>query len=108
MNKEVYGLKQASRCFFEHITSYFKSNLQYTSCPSDPYLLKSSKEESGNTLCGIYVDDILICGKENSVQKDISQLKSIFDITVNKEFQDYVGCDIIKEKTQFLYTKLNL
>ena len=101
LNKAVYGLKQASRCFFEHITSYFKSNLQYTSCPSDPCLLKSSKEGSVNTLCGIYVDDILLCGQEKSVENDISELKSKFDITVNNEFQDYVGCDIIKEKSQF-------
>ena len=50
----------------------------------------------------------MICGKENLVQKDISQLKSRFDITVNKEFQDYVGCEIIKEKdTIFIHqTKL--
>ena len=61
-----------------------------------------------NTLCGIYVDDILLCGQEKSVENDISELKSKFDITVNNEFQDYVGCEIIKEKDTILIHQTKL
>ena len=61
-----------------------------------------------NTLCGIYVDDILLCGQEKSVENDISELKSKFDITVNNEFQDYVGCEIIKKKDTILIHQTKL
>ena len=61
-----------------------------------------------NTFCGIYVDDILLCGQEKSVENEISELKSKFDITVNNEFQDYVGCEIIKEKDTILIHQTKL
>ena len=64
----MYGLNQESRCFFDHLTKYFTSKLSYERCLSDTCLLKSSNKDKGRIICGIYVDDILIFGDENSIK----------------------------------------
>ena len=108
LNSEVYGLKQASRCFFEHITSFFKNSLHYESFQSDPCLLKSKKGDKCPTICGIYVDDILMCGEEESIKRDIELIKKKFDITVDVDFEDYVGCEVLKKDDMIHIHQKNL
>ena len=83
--------------FFDHLTQYFTSKLSYERCLSDPCLLKSSNKDRGRIICGIYVDDILMCGDENSIKNDISIIEEEFEITVEENFNDYVGCEVIKK-----------
>ena len=38
-----------------------------------------------------------MCGDENSIKNDISIIEEEFEITVEENFNDYVGCEVIKK-----------
>ena len=62
LNKSIYGLKQAARCWNTAIDTDLKSN-GYTKCNADPCIyIKSIKRNNGKigfVILALYVDDIL-------------------------------------------------
>ena len=63
LNKALYGLKQAARAFYDTIRRFLTSELKLKMCMSDSCLL------CGNEIIfGLYVDDMMVIGKEETVK----------------------------------------
>jgi Reverse transcriptase (RNA-dependent DNA polymerase) len=72
LKKTIYRLDQSSREFYNELLSTLKS-MGFTENKSDPCLL--SKRTNGNVvLIGIYVDDCLVVGKDEEIQRVIMEL----------------------------------
>lgn len=78
LNKSLFGLKQASRCWNEKFTSFIKQ-FGFTACESDPCVFVSNK--NGNLIIlAIYVDDGLLVGtSEASINSVIKHLQTEFE-----------------------------
>lgn len=68
LHKALYGLKQAPRQLCFKINSFLVDTLGYKSCPYEPCLYL--KHENDNVrIIVLYVDDLLIAGKNRSEMK---------------------------------------
>ena len=61
LNRAIYGLVQASRQFFKEVTTYLQDEMGMNRFIIEPCLLCDKDNE---LFIGLYVDDILIIGKE--------------------------------------------
>src|ERR1700761_82018 len=89
LNKAIYGLKQSPRLWFQHLTNTLKDMNLSTSDDFDPCILVSK-----DLYCCVYVDDILITGKPQSVKECINKLQSKFQCTDSGEASLLLGMQI--------------
>jgi hypothetical protein len=93
LNKSVYGLKQAPKYFFEHLTKRMAlCGLKQSN--KDPCLFIGSK-----VIAVIYVDDILFYSKDASeIDKVINTLKDEHGVAIRKEgdAEGFLGVNIVK------------
>lgn len=98
LHKSIYGLKQASRRWHQR----WKEELLgkgFTPSDSDPALFVKVDKE-GKVLALVYVDDCLIAGRTaKQVQQVVDMLKTIFDIKVMGEPKDFLGINIIRNRS---------
>ncbi|KAE8676085.1 Purple acid phosphatase 26 isoform 2 [Hibiscus syriacus] len=93
LNKAIYGLKQASRAWFERLKEYLEDQ-RFVLSRSDASLFV--KEITGNIVyLLVYVDDIIVTGScEKEVQGDeiiLSQQKYIRDLLCKSSLEDAKG-----------------
>ena len=69
LNKSIYGLKQSPRCWNETLHCHLKQ-MKFVQTSGDPCIYVS---QDGNAIVGVYVDDLLIAGKN---VKGIDEIKS--------------------------------
>jgi len=75
LKKALYGLKQAGRMWFNEISKFLKST-GYIQYKTDKCLFgKYNKNKKLISLLTLYVDDILITGYDNEINKTIEKLK---------------------------------
>ena len=70
LNKGIYGLKQAARCWNAAIVSFLKDNGYKCSTADSCLYTKSEKKADGQVnfvIIGLYVDDILIVSNSNAM-----------------------------------------
>lgn len=81
LQKSLYGLKQASRCWNQKFKSFIE-HFGFNACESDPCVFAS--HSNGNTLIlAIYVDDGFVVGTDKeSIEKVIEGLQREFEIRV--------------------------
>ena len=85
LNKAVYGIKQASRTWYNTMNT-FLCDSGFHKSDADPGLYISS-DAGGHTFILVYVDDILVVGPEDKeVQKINSMMSSRFDVRVVEKF----------------------
>ena len=65
LNKTLYGLKQASKGFYDFINEYLIREMKFQKCLSDSCLLKN---EEDSLWTGICVDDILLVGNDTIIE----------------------------------------
>ena len=93
LNKNLYGSKQASKLWFEHL----KRGLRRRG-------FKQSKADKcvfykGNTIFVVYVDNgILIGPDKNEIDNIIASLKENYDLTDEGNLNEYLGIKIEKQK----------
>jgi hypothetical protein len=90
LKRTLYGLKQAPRYFFEYLTERLIKH-GFTASKYDPCLFMSK-----SLIVIIYVNDILIYGKENKdIDEFIERMKKD-DVALHKEgtAEGYLGVDI--------------
>lgn len=96
LNKSLYGLKQASRCWNKKFTS-FLTTYGFKPCPSDNCVF-IGYFNSIKVLLILYVDDGLLLAKDKEILNIILQdLRENFEIKV-LQFNSFVGMEINKTK----------
>jgi hypothetical protein len=90
--KTLYGTKQAAKAFWLKLLEAFYG-MKYTRSKADPCLYFKW------TLLGLvlwisWVDDCLIAGKREAVQKAKAEMMARFDCDEVGELKEYVGCKI--------------
>ena len=78
LEKSIYGLKQAGRCWFNKLRQHLIKN-KYEQCPADQCVFKMG-EGKDMVIIAIYVDDCLITGSEKRVSELIRVLASQFEM----------------------------
>lgn len=96
LKKSLYGLKQASRCFYEKITKLLL-RLGFKQSEADPCLFVRQKGKK-KMMFLLYVDDGLIASEdEQELRTFIIELKREFKIT-SKPATYFLGLEIRREK----------
>ena len=89
LNKNLYGSKQASKLWFEHLQRGLRKQG-----------FKQSKADvcmfyKGNTIFVVYVDDgILIRPNKDEIDNIIKSLKEDYDLTDKGNLNEYLGIKI--------------
>ena len=95
LNKAVYGLVQASKCFYRRITTFLSKKLGFEISRVDPCLMRKVCKENNKILfIGLYVDDILLLGDNNMLENTTKNIKKEFELTVKDTLDEYVGSQI--------------
>ncbi|GBN12713.1 Retrovirus-related Pol polyprotein from transposon TNT 1-94 [Araneus ventricosus] len=96
LNKAIYGLKQAARAWHLKIgESLIKYGFEQSK--ADPCLFKFAN--NGNPIYIIvYVDDLLIAGKDEDIRKIIKELEEEYELKNLGEVNYYLGINIERTK----------
>lgn len=90
LNKSIYGLHQSSHCWFNKLDQELKKLgfINLISC-------KCAYRLEWNCIILVYVDDILILTKNDTIMDDIlARLESVFDIKDLGRVTTFLGIDI--------------
>lgn len=68
LNKALYGLKKASKCFYDCMKEQLIREIKYQKWLSYSFLFKN---EEDSIWTGIYVDDILLVGNDTIIEETI-------------------------------------
>jgi Reverse transcriptase (RNA-dependent DNA polymerase) len=91
LKKTIYGLVQSAREFYKRLICELK-DLGFTENKSDLCLL-SKGNQSNIMIIGIYVNDCLVLGKEQDINKLIVDLElKGFSLKVERNLKDYLSC----------------
>jgi hypothetical protein len=93
LRKTIYDLVQIARKFYEKLINVLKLIAIYGS-KSDPFLWTMWDERVNHMIIiGIYVDDCLIIGKDESIDCLIGELKKYeFILKVERNVNEYLSC----------------
>ena len=92
LSKSIYGLVQAARQWWKKFTSEMKQ-FGFKTNAIDPRLLYR-EDEAGICIIALYVDDSICAGHQAAIDKTIKEMKTVFNIKVQGNLDDYLGCDI--------------
>ena len=99
--KALYGLKQASRKWYELLKSVLVKN-GYEMSKIDPCLfIKKGQENTGDTYILVYVDDLLVLGKEDELCQAVKDLliKEFIEITEKEGNKlSFIGLEITTDE----------
>lgn len=115
LNKSLYGLKQAARCWFEVIERFFKEK-GFKNSPVDRciYILDNG-DINKNLYVLIYVDDlIIICADISLLEKFKSYLTKKFEMSDLQEVKFFLGIKVTRsdnkitlDQSAYIKTVLN-
>ena len=94
LKRSLYGLKQAPRCWNTALDNQLKG-MGFTQTKSDPCLYVNSEGEL--FIIAVYVDDILLAGKDKRKMNEIKQtLSSQFEVKDMGELHYFLGVKVIQ------------
>ena len=92
IKKSLYGLKQAGRIWYLHLSNYLQK-CGFTTNESCPCLfIKRHKDEVA--IVGIYVDDIVIVGTDTAIENTMNALKAEFKVKDLGDLKYCLGLEI--------------
>ena len=94
LQKTIYGLVQAARQFWKEIVDEMQGGGFELSEP-DPCMLYK-EDEKGVCIIIIYIDDMLIIGKEEAIDAVIEVLQCLFQVKDPTSLEDYLGVQIVQ------------
>ena len=99
LSKSIYGLKQSPRCWNTALhTHLVKMNFQQLH--SNPCIYKS-KTEGDKFFIGVYVDDIVLAGEnETRIQEVKQMLASKFDIMDLGKLTYFLGMSVVQDQEE--------
>jgi Reverse transcriptase (RNA-dependent DNA polymerase) len=96
IKENYYGLVQSARGFYKRLI-YELKDLGFTKNKSDPCLL-SKRNQSNIMIIGIYVNDCLVLGKEQDINKLIVDLElKGFSLKVERNSKNYLTYRVIED-----------
>jgi len=101
LNKALYGLKQAAREWNNNINETLK-NIGFIRLSSEPCLYKKVKNNKIVCIVGIYVDDILITGIEEEIDKTVKLIKENYVVTDVGQADFIIGIKMEKTNEGYL------
>jgi hypothetical protein len=99
LDKSIYGLKQAPRVFNTSLNRHIVTHMGFKQCKTDPcvYIKDSS---SGPIYLAVYVDDLLIVGKElKEVETVKSDLAKEFKMDDRGDVEYILGIQVIRDRS---------
>lgn len=102
LNKSLYGLKQAARCWFEVFEKVLLEELGFTSSSKDPCIfIKFRGSERKNIYAVLYVDDIVIVsGDMDELNKLKNYLLKRFHMKDLGDIKLFLGIRVTRENDQ--------
>ena len=94
LQKAIYGLVEAARQFWKKIVDKMqRGGIQLSK--ADPCMLYK-EDEKGVCIIIIYIDDMLIIGKEEAIDDAIRVLQGHFQVKDQMSLEDYLGVQIVQ------------
>lgn len=99
LRKSVPGLKQSGRCWYDDISTFLTDTFGLRQAVSAPGLFYSTK---GDILINLYVDDLLIVAKEDSLHKVVNVMGERFSTKgdICGDTFAYIGLAIKRDRDQ--------
>ena len=98
--KGIYGLCQAARQFWKKFVDTAKKEpFGFKVSPSDPCILVK-EIELGVCIIIMYVDDMLIIGKNEQIQEFATKIQEEFSVKIQHNLVDYLGCEFHMNKVK--------
>ena len=94
LQKAIYGLVQAARQFWKTIVDKIQEG-GFKLSEADPCMLYK-EDEKGVCIIIIYIDDMLIIGKEEAIDDAIKVLQGHFQVKDPTSLEDYLGVQIVQ------------
>ena len=94
LQKAIYGLVQAARQFWKKIVDKMQGG-GFQLSEADPCMLHK-EDEKGVCIIIIYIDDMLIIGKEEAIGAAIKVLQGHFQVKDPPSLEDYLGVQIVQ------------
>ena len=92
--KAIYGLVQAARQLWKKIVDKMQEG-DFQLSEADPCMLYK-EDEKGVCIIIIYIDDMLIIGKEHAIDAAIKVLPGHFQVRDPTSLEDYLGVQIVQ------------
>jgi uncharacterized protein YuzE len=99
LKRSLYGLKQSPRCWNKKFTGVLKTN-GYIQCEADACLFVRTNQNGEKAAIAIYVDDCVIMGNKNDVQRVKQVLTSSFKMKDLGHLSKVIGIEIIRDDEQ--------
>ena len=100
----IYGLKEAAMAFWREILKAFK-HMGYNRSKADSCLY-FKWTALGNLIVWLsWVDDCVCFGQSQDVKTATDEMKSLFECDDVGEFEEYVGCQVIRENNKLKLTQ---
>ena len=94
LQKAIYGLVQAARQFWKKIVDKMQEG-GFKLSEADPCMLYK-EDEKGVCIIIIYIDNMLIIGKEEAIDDAIKVLQGHFQVKDPTSLEDYLGVQIVQ------------
>ena len=94
LQKAIYGLVQAARQFWKKIVENMQEG-GFQLSKADPCMLYR-EDQRGSCIIIIYIDDMLIIGKEEAIDAAIKVLQGHFQVKDPTSLEDYLGVEIVQ------------
>ena len=94
LQNAIYGLVQAARQFWKKIVEKMHEG-GFMFSEADPCMLYK-EDEKGVCIIIIYIDDMLIIGKEEAIDDAIKVLQGHFQVKDPMSLEDYLGVQIVQ------------
>ena len=97
LNKSFYGLKQVSRSWHAHLTTFLKT-LGFQQCLADACVFRLVEEGRVAIKVGVHVDDIFAVGLESRCDVFLDELNRMVPVKNLGELRWYGGCHYTRER----------
>ena len=94
LQRAIYGLVQAARQFWKKTVDKMQGGV-FKLSEDDPFMLYKEDEE-GDCIIIIYIDDMLIIGKDKAIDDAIKVLQDHFQAKDPMSLEDYLGVHIVE------------
>ncbi|GJV43846.1 retrovirus-related pol polyprotein from transposon TNT 1-94 [Tanacetum coccineum] len=99
LNNSLYGLKQASRCWYKRFDSFIRS-LEYNRLHAYPYAYFKRFGNNDFIILLLYIDDMLGCPNKDRINKLKAQLAREFEMKDIRPTNKILGMQIHRDRTR--------